>query len=245
MRLKDVASFCPNIIERRFMSDAQSVLTLIPPAVDCDEPPIHMRNSVNIRVTFKNDAGFTETKPELRGVVALKMDWNIWSRILNPDRVLLRSNIQNMTALMANMQSVAYNDNLVLTLYRCTLLPTSLNPRSLANIRRKYSTNASLKLTKTGNPIDPAITMILIVIYIHWLEFISAAFDIPPFILENPALQNADTEWNAENTIWSFSSICSTSCIDSHIHTAPAVSMAMVKKNMYNNVGRRAFMDLV
>lgn len=74
VRLNAVTLSLPNIIALRLTSIAPNVFTFIPPAVDCDAPPIHIRNIMKIRVPFRNEAGLTDTKPELLGVVELKID---------------------------------------------------------------------------------------------------------------------------------------------------------------------------
>ena len=79
VRSNAITRSLPFTMAFRFRRTAARVLTFIPPAVDCEDPPTHIRKSTNIRVTFRNPAGFTDMNPELRGVVALKMDCAILS----------------------------------------------------------------------------------------------------------------------------------------------------------------------
>ena len=55
------------------------VFTFMPPAVDCDPPPTHIRKTNIISVTFIIDAGLTEAKPDDRGTNELKTDCTILS----------------------------------------------------------------------------------------------------------------------------------------------------------------------
>jgi hypothetical protein len=50
--------FC-SIIERRLRNITPIVLTFTPPAIDCDDPPIHICTNMSRRVTFVNSAGLT------------------------------------------------------------------------------------------------------------------------------------------------------------------------------------------
>ncbi len=64
---------------------------LIPPAVDPDDPPMNIKNTISIKVGVASSAMLTELKPAVRGVT----DWN--SEVMTvpneliPAMVLLRS----------------------------------------------------------------------------------------------------------------------------------------------------------
>ena len=74
VRLQVTTLFLPRIVARRLSRDVATVLTLMPPAVDCDAPPIHISIIIISIVTGENPKGFSDMKPELRGQVALKTD---------------------------------------------------------------------------------------------------------------------------------------------------------------------------
>ena len=76
------------------------------------------------------------------------------------------------------------------------------------------------------------------------MECSSAGFDIPPSRLENPALQNAESEWNSENAIFSSVAIGSVSGNERKNATAPNASMARVNPRMRSSVGIRLLMVL-
>lgn len=80
VREKAVTDGRPETIDLRFKHIAAKVLTFIPPAVDCEPPPIHIRNITTINVAGRNPAGFTEEKPALLGVAELNTDWVIFQR---------------------------------------------------------------------------------------------------------------------------------------------------------------------
>lgn len=64
---------------------------LIPPAVDPDEPPMNMRNTISNSVGVASSAMFTELKPAVRGVTDWNNDVTTVPKVLIPERVLLRS----------------------------------------------------------------------------------------------------------------------------------------------------------
>ena len=83
-RLNAVTYSRPVTIDLRLSHIAAMVLTLIPPAVDWDPPPIHIRNKMNKIVTSRKPAGLSDEKPALRGVTELNMDCTILSDIVMP-----------------------------------------------------------------------------------------------------------------------------------------------------------------
>ena len=76
VRLQTTTLFLPSMVARRFSSDAATVLTLIPPAGDCEAPPIHISITTISIVTGENMVGLRDVNPELRGQVALNIDWH-------------------------------------------------------------------------------------------------------------------------------------------------------------------------
>ena len=72
VRPKTVIYFLFVTIDLRLSSIAANVFTLIPPAVDCDAPPIHIKNIINRSVAGRNDTGLTDANPELLGIDELK-----------------------------------------------------------------------------------------------------------------------------------------------------------------------------
>lgn len=85
----------PVIIALKLSNIAANVLTFIPPAVDCDAPPIHISIIIIRIVILVNDTGFNEVNPELRGTNELNTDCMIFSYNVIPAKVLLYSNIKN------------------------------------------------------------------------------------------------------------------------------------------------------
>ena len=77
---------------------AANVFTFIPPPVDCDAPPIHIRKRTMRRVTFMKRAGLSDTNPALRGVAELNTDWVTLSAMSIPCMVLLYSRQKNAAA---------------------------------------------------------------------------------------------------------------------------------------------------
>lgn len=114
------------------------------------------------------------------------------SYVLKPARVLFRSKMKNTAILMTKIIIVVYNAIFVFRLYMCTGLIPFCRPLIQFQALLTYSKKTSLKLTNIGNPIAPAITIILTTIYMDWFEFIRAGLAMPPGRFEKPALQNAD-----------------------------------------------------
>ena len=79
----------------RFNIIVANVLTFIPPAVDWDAPPIHIRNRNISMVTFRNETGLTDEKPEERGTEELNHDCTTLCHTGIPSRVLSYSNRKN------------------------------------------------------------------------------------------------------------------------------------------------------
>ncbi len=116
VRLNAVTLSLPRTIALRFMRTAARVLTFMPPAVDWEAPPTHMRKSTKIKVTLRNPAGLTDTNPELRGVVELNIDCATLSYVLSPASELFCSRAKNTTMLMNRIMLVVYSAILVLRL---------------------------------------------------------------------------------------------------------------------------------
>ena len=64
----------PVIMALRLSKMAAKVLTLIPPAVLWDAPPIHISMRITTIVTLRNPAGLTDENPALRGTALLNTD---------------------------------------------------------------------------------------------------------------------------------------------------------------------------
>ena len=113
-----------------------------------------------------------------------------------------------------------------------------------AQIFLRLHTAAWRKFISIGKPMPPAVTSMVTMMYTHWPEPRSNGLESPPSTFENPALQNAESEWNPANTISSSTDMPSVSCTDRKIATAPASSIMMVNARMYNSVGNSALMVL-
>lgn len=73
---------------------------------------------------------------------------------------------------------------------------------------------------------------------------ITAAFPKLPGKVENPALQNAETEWKAAKYISCCNVIPRVLCIEYQIITIPIPSIANVNPRIYNKVDKREFNEL-
>ena len=81
----------PRMVDQAETRMMANVDVLIPPAVEPEEPPMNMRNTISNKVGVASSAMFTELNPAVRGVT----DWNkeviTVPKLLIPERVLLRS----------------------------------------------------------------------------------------------------------------------------------------------------------
>ena len=73
-RLNIVTASRPRITAIKFAIATAIVLTLMPPAVDCDAPPIHIKMVYAISERSERDARLILLKPAVRGATALKME---------------------------------------------------------------------------------------------------------------------------------------------------------------------------
>ncbi len=102
VRWKAVTRGEPVTMARRLSHIAARVLTFIPPPVDCEPPPAHMRKSIMTSVTLRKPSGLTELNPALRGTAELNTDWVIFSIRVMPRRELEYSSTKNSTVPATN-----------------------------------------------------------------------------------------------------------------------------------------------
>ena len=80
-RLNSVVECSPLISDFNEARATTNVFTLIPPAVDCEPPPIHISTKYRMIATLEKSLSATLLKPAVRGATALNRDCTIFYEV--------------------------------------------------------------------------------------------------------------------------------------------------------------------
>ena len=119
VRLNIVTLFSSRTVDINDAKATPIVFTLIPPAVDCDAPPIHISIIYSISVSSEKWLILTLLKPAVRGVAALKKLCTSLSVRLIPAKAPFHSVMAMATVPVTSRMIVALTAILVFRFARC------------------------------------------------------------------------------------------------------------------------------
>lgn len=117
--LNSVTDVFPRITEKKLEMATAKVLTFIPPAVDWEPPPIHIKTEYTMIVSNEKLVRSTLLKPAVLGVTELKKDCTILSSMSMWTKALFHSKIAIIIVPKTTKMDVVTMTILVLIFVRC------------------------------------------------------------------------------------------------------------------------------
>ena len=114
----------------RFKNRTATVLTFTPPAMDWEDPPIHIKRQTRRIVEGWKSAGLTEAKPVVLGRIALNNDWTIFVKKLMSLSVPSYSKIRKSTVPAATRMEEVIKTSFVFKSKRMKFVCSSVEGKS-------------------------------------------------------------------------------------------------------------------
>ena len=125
----------------RFKNRTATVLTFTPPAMDWEDPPIHIKRQPRKIVEGWKSAGLTEAKPVVLGRIALNNDWTIFVKKLMSLSVPSYSKIRKRTVPAATRMEELIKTSFVFKSKRMKFVCSPVEGKScffIGSVQSKY-----------------------------------------------------------------------------------------------------------